>query len=70
MGFVLGFWGLGLAFGFDFLIFDFQNLSFIFYFLFLFLVQGYGFGGCWFRGGLVFEAHRLLHHSAHGSRTF
>ena len=25
---------------------------------------------CQFRGGLVFEAHRLLHHSASGSRTF
>ena len=24
----------------------------------------------WFRGGLVFEAHRLLYHSAQGSRTF
>ena len=24
----------------------------------------------WFRGGLVFEAHRLLYHSAYGSRTF
>ena len=24
----------------------------------------------WFRGGLVFEAHRLLYHSASGSRTF
>ena len=24
----------------------------------------------WFRGGLVFEDHRLLHHAAEGSRTF
>ena len=24
----------------------------------------------WFRGGLVFEAHRLLYHSAEGLRTF
>ena len=24
----------------------------------------------WYRGGLVFEAHRLLHHSDYGSRTF
>ena len=24
----------------------------------------------WFLGGLVFEAHRLLYHSAEGSRTF
>ena len=24
----------------------------------------------WYRGGLVFEAHRLLYHSAQGSRTF
>jgi len=23
----------------------------------------------WYRGGLVFEAHRLLYHSAYGSRT-
>ena len=24
----------------------------------------------WFRGGLVFEAHRLLYHSSEGARTF
>jgi hypothetical protein len=24
----------------------------------------------WFRGGLVFKAHRLLHHSTYGARTF
>ena len=24
----------------------------------------------WYRGGLVFEAHRLLYHSAYGSRIF
>ena len=24
----------------------------------------------WFRGGLIFEAHRLLYHSASGSRIF
>ena len=24
----------------------------------------------WFRGGLVFEAHRLLYHSAYGAQTF
>ena len=26
--------------------------------------------GQWFRGGLVFEAHRLLYHSAYGLSTF